>query len=165
MATSNAWLSVMVKSCSTIVKPRNIVKCSWEDNFRSLVEKMDMPKETAINKIQISNNEKFIDPVHVVPESAPLSLCDQFKCMFVCIHTEGAEGAPVSTATPVNALQLLLEKAQEYSLPPKIVSPHGKELRKDQQLYNDIVGKAITICVHYSSIWWWVCIAYHRYII
>ena len=113
MATSNAWLSVMVKSCSTIVKPRNIVKCSWEDNFRSLLEKMDMPKGTAINKIQISSNEKFIDPVHVVPESAPLSLCNQFKCMFVCIHTEGAEGAPVSTATPVNALQLLLEKAQD----------------------------------------------------
>ena len=145
----------MVKAGQEI-KPRKIVKCSWEDSFRSLLEKMDMPEETVIDKIQISSNEKFIDPVHVVPESAPVSLCDQFQCSFVCIHIEAAERVPVSTGTPVNALQVLLQKSHEFVLPPKNVPPHGKELRKDLQLHHDIIGKAYNTC---SSIVVYTCMS------
>ncbi len=84
MATSFAWLSVMVKCNGRVIKPRKVLKCSWEDDFRSLLKMMEMPEQTIVSKIQISNNEKFIDPVHEVPDSGPLSLCDQFGCMFVC---------------------------------------------------------------------------------
>ena len=33
MATSLAWLSILVKCGQDIVKPRTVVKCSWEETF------------------------------------------------------------------------------------------------------------------------------------
>ena len=80
MATSSAWLSILVKRGQDIVKPRTVMKCSWEEMFGALLDKLDLP-ETTIEKVHISANEKFIDPVHVVPIDAPVCLCDPFKCM------------------------------------------------------------------------------------
>ena len=74
MATSFAWLSVMIKQGQNVVKGRTIMKCSWEDTFGSLLEKFDDLSDKSVEKIQISRNESFIDPVHVVPIDAPVSL-------------------------------------------------------------------------------------------
>ena len=41
------------------------MKCSCEDTFGVLFDKLDIPE--TIDKVQISTNEKFTDPVHVVP--------------------------------------------------------------------------------------------------
>ena len=37
MATSSAWLSILVKRGQDIVKPRTVVKCSWEETFGALL--------------------------------------------------------------------------------------------------------------------------------
>ena len=42
------------------------MKCSWEDSFGCILEKLGQPKAT-ITKIEISANEKFADPVDAVP--------------------------------------------------------------------------------------------------
>ena len=72
MAASAAWLSVLVKRGQEVVKPR-CVKCSWEDKFGTLLDQFDGMSECTIEKIQISTNAKFTDPVHIVPIDAPVS--------------------------------------------------------------------------------------------
>ena len=144
MATSSAWLSILVKRGQDIVKPRTVVKCSWEETFGALFDKLDLP-ETTIEKVQISANEKFIDPVHVVPIDAPVCLCDQFKCMHVCISIEAPARRMNSrhTSRP-NAFDVLMAASREIVVPSKLTPPEGKQLRKDQQLCNDLLGRFAT---------------------
>ena len=78
MATFSLWLSVLVKRRQEVVKPRTVVKCSWEDTFGLLLDKLDMT-QVSIELVQIASNEKFSDPVHVIPIDAPVIICDQFK--------------------------------------------------------------------------------------
>ena len=78
MATSNAWLSVTVKS-GLEIKPRKIVKCFWEDSFRSLLEKMDLPEETVIDKIQISI-------LFMCFQSLPHCLCVTSSSVTLCAY-------------------------------------------------------------------------------
>ena len=42
-------------------------------------------EDEIISHITISHDEKFLDS-HDVPPSAPISLCNQFGCMHVCIY-------------------------------------------------------------------------------
>ena len=138
LPTLSAWLSVLIKRGQEIVKPRTVVKYSWEDTFGSLLDKFDMT-EVGIEKVQIAANEKFTDPVHVVPIDAPVIICDQFKCMHVCISIENIERIPASERRP-NAFDVLMASSRDIVLPPKLSPPEGKELRRDQQLYNDLLG-------------------------
>ena len=138
MATLSAWLSVLVKRGQEVIKPRTVVKCSWEDTFGSLLDKLDVT-QVSIELIQIAANEKFTDPVHVVPIDAPVIICDQFKCMHVCITIESMETIHASERRP-NAFCVLMASSRDVVLPPKLSPPDGKELRKDQQLYNNLLG-------------------------
>ena len=74
-----------------------------ENKFAELLVAVDPGlADTPISKISISSNDKFVDPVHEVDISAPLSVSSVSKCHFVCIylkeaiHTfrEDAEEAP-----------------------------------------------------------------------
>ena len=38
-ASTFAWLSVVVKRAENVIKPREILKCSWTDTFGSNVAK------------------------------------------------------------------------------------------------------------------------------
>ena len=67
-----------------MVRSRTVIKCEWNQSFGSLLEQLDGLEET-IEKVEISKNESFMDPVHIVPLDAPVSLCKQFDCSFVCI--------------------------------------------------------------------------------
>ena len=87
LAICSAWLSILVKHGQNIIKTPKVLKGLWEDTFGTLLDKLDMP-ETTIDKIQISSNEKFANPVHMVPIDAPISICNQFKCMHVCFSVE-----------------------------------------------------------------------------
>ena len=87
MTICSAWLSILVKYGQNIIKTPTVVKCLWEDTFGTLLDKLDMP-ETTIDKVQISANEKFANPVHMVPIDAPINICYQFKCMHVCFSVE-----------------------------------------------------------------------------
>ena len=48
------------------IKQRRAVKCSWEDSLGCILEKLGH-LEATITKIEISANEEFADPVHVIP--------------------------------------------------------------------------------------------------
>ncbi len=67
MASSFAWLSVMIKQNQKVVRPRTVVKCSWEDTFEMLLGKLKMQAEITVEKVEICSNEKFVD-AHVVPQ-------------------------------------------------------------------------------------------------
>lgn len=97
--SSFAWLSVTVKKAATTVIPRKIVKASWESAFGELICAVDPDLEKEIIcKVSISKNEKFIDPVHEVDVSAPVSLCNTFGCLNVCFHLEaGSASAPAQS--------------------------------------------------------------------
>ena len=107
-ASTFAWLSV-VKRAENVMKPREIMKSSWTDTFGSLLLKYgsDIQSER-ISHVVISKNEKFIDPCHRVPSDAPLSLCDQFGCMNVCIYLE-------STSVPLTAERTIASVLMERS--------------------------------------------------
>ena len=78
----------------------------------------------------------------IVPIDAPVCLCDQFKCMHVCISVEAPARRMNSrhTSQP-NAFDVLMAASREIVVPSKLTPPEGKQLRKDQQLYNDLLGR------------------------
>ena len=146
MATSSAWVSVVVKSCcgQRILFPRSIVKCSWDDRFGSLLMKVgghDMEGRT-ITRIVIARTEKFIDPTHIVPPDVPIMLCEQFNCFHACLYVEESSGSmeTESASTQRNAFDVLMAATCERVLPQAVEPPEGKQLRSDQQLYNDVLG-------------------------
>ena len=68
---------------------------------------------------------KFTDPVHVAPLDAPVIICDQFKCMHVCISIEDTVRKPPSERQP-NAFEVLMASSRDIVLPNKL-SPPGRE--------------------------------------
>ena len=122
---------MLVKRGQEVVKPRTVVKCSWEDTFGSLLDKLDMT-QVSIELVQIAANEKFTDPVHVVPIDAPVIIYDQLKCMHVCITIESMETIRASEQRP-NAFDVLMASSRDVVLPPKLSPPDGKELQKRTQ--------------------------------
>ena len=85
-AASFAWLSVVVKWVLLTVIPRRVVKTGWENTFGELLAVVEPGfKREVIDKVTISTNERFADPVHEVDVSAPVSVCDIFNYRFVCI--------------------------------------------------------------------------------
>ena len=83
-----------------------MLKCEWNQSFGSLLEQLDGLEET-IEKIEISKNESFVDPV-----DAPVSLCKQFDCSFVCIHIAQRDSVPSDEASMPNALLRLTESSR-----------------------------------------------------
>ena len=101
-SNSFAWLSVTIKNCQE--KAREIVQCPWDSTIGSLLAKIDLKlEEETISHINISKTGNFHDP-HVVPPVAPVSVCEQFNCMHVCIFLR--RHGVVRTPSPL----LLLEQ-------------------------------------------------------
>ena len=110
-SASTAWLSVVIKRGTTVVCPRKIVNVLWESNFGELLMATDsaLEKESVL-KVVISTNKRFIDPVHEVSVTAPIFICDTFKCQFVCIYLRESSDVSVSvqTTNPATGLYLSL---------------------------------------------------------
>ena len=96
-------------------------------------------RDATVEKVQIASNEKFTDPVHVVPLDAPIIICDQFKGMHVGISIEDIVRMSPSERQP-NAFEVLMASSRDIVLPNNLSPPEGKELQRDQQLYNDLIG-------------------------
>ena len=127
------------------IKQKRVVKYSWEDSFGCILEKLDQPEAT-ITKIKISANEKFADPVHAVSPDAPIVLCEQFKCFYVCITMEKVRSRSLSVPSGErNAFDVWMASSHEIVLPSPLTLPEEKELCKDQQMYNDLIGKHLSI--------------------
>ena len=50
MASSFAWLSVLIKQNLKVIRPRTVVKCSWEDTFGMLLGKLEIQAEVTVEK-------------------------------------------------------------------------------------------------------------------
>ena len=101
-------------------------------------------EDEIISRIAITKDEKFVD-THDVPPSAPISLCDQFRCMHVCIYLKGSSEErnwPSRTASSV-----LMAASRERVLPSFISPTSGKTLRSDQKLHNDLIGMQCFECL------------------
>ena len=53
MASSFAWLSVLIKKNQQVIRP----KCSWEDTFEMLPGKLKMQAEITVDKVEICANK------------------------------------------------------------------------------------------------------------
>ena len=53
---------------------------------------------------EVVANERFVDPVHVVDLSAPVSVCNTFKCRFVCMYLKEAAVPSVDTGVHVRCV-------------------------------------------------------------
>lgn len=137
MTTSFAWPSVLGNA---IIKFRTVVKCTWEQTFEGLLQHLGIVDET-VKKVEISRNESFTDPIHIVPLGAPVSLYKQFDCLFVCIYTAAPDTTTSESSMP-NAFQRLMESSRRLLLSEPIPPPGGSRgLRGDQRLHNDLLGK------------------------
>ena len=114
---ASAWLSVMVKRGVACLKPRTIVCCEWTDSFSAVLDKLESYSEETVDKVIISTNEKFVDPCHVVPLTAPVSVCDQFRCNFVCFYLKDSEG--IQAQQQPDAFTILMRSQRDRVLPPK----------------------------------------------
>ena len=116
-SASTTWLSVVIKRGTTVVCPRKIVNVLWESNFGELLMATDsaLEKESVL-KVVISTNERFIDPVHEVSVTAPVLICDTFKCRFVCIYLRESSDVSVSVHTTNPATGLYLSLSLSFSL-------------------------------------------------
>ena len=52
MATSFGWLSVLSKQGNSIIEPRTVVKCTWEQTFEGLLQHLDVVDEN-VEKVEI----------------------------------------------------------------------------------------------------------------
>ena len=139
MAASFAWLSVILKRGLHVVKNRTIVKASWEESLGALVEKVGSEfAHEVIARIVIAKSEEFID-THDIANDAPVSVCQLFKCNHVCVYLENEAREPQAPVR--NAFCVLMASSQELVLPRKLSPPEGKELRADQRLHNDVLGR------------------------
>ena len=150
----NEWLSVVLKRGLVIIKNRVIVQCSCEETFGALVRKVAPElEEERVKRVVISADEKFVD-VHEVAMEAPISVCRLFNCKHCCIYFESADstsGKSVVQVLKKNAFSLLMENARKLHLPSILVPPEGKQLRSDQRLENDLIGKVYCLLFHISS--------------
>ena len=72
----------------------------WESSFGELmIAAAPSLEQKSVLKVMISTNERFIDLVHEVNITAPVSVCDTFKCQFVCIYLRESSDVSVSTRT------------------------------------------------------------------
>ena len=111
--------------------------------FSEFVSKLDkIPEEAVVEKILISKSEKIIDPAHTVSLDTPVIICEQFGCFNVCVILQPQ--VAVARMAGRNASEVLMASAREIVLPPSLAAPDGKQLRSDQRLYNDLLGKLLT---------------------
>ena len=130
-----------------MINPKEILKCSWTDTFGSLAI-------SSQEGYPISKNKNFTDPCRWVPADAPLSLCNLFGCMNVCIYLESTSVS--LTAERRTVTSVLIERSREIVLPqPFSASPEGRTLRANQSLRNNILGDCACItqaCATHTAI-------------
>ena len=83
--------------------------------------------------------KKIIDPANIVSLDTPVIVCEQFGCFNVCVIQ-----VAVAHMAGRNASEVLVASASEIFHPPSFAAPDGKQLRSDQRLYNDLLGKLLT---------------------
>lgn len=79
MALMNAWLSVSMKRDERTIISRNNVKCEWFETPKEIVEHIDRNlSHEVVEKIMVSSNTQFLDPVHEIPLDSPVELLKNY---------------------------------------------------------------------------------------
>ena len=139
---SFAWPSVMVLKGSKVVINRTILKCSWSENFASVLERLGSEYSSElVSKIIISSNDRLVDPAHSVPIDAPINILETYGCHYICYNVceEAIQGQSQANEAR-NAATVLMQRARQLVLPPSITpSSDSEPLRADHTLRNDII--------------------------
>ena len=126
MASSSiAWLSILVKRQQSVLQNRRVVKVNWEDPFSLLLAGTGFETEL-VSKVIISKHESFVDPVHTVPLDAPVILCSQFNCLYVCFYLR-------SNSDNVSC------SAAEITLPKPVIH-EGRTLKANERSRSDVIS-------------------------
>ena len=138
---SFAWPSVMVLKGSRLLVGRTILKCSWDENFASVLERLGTEYSSElVSKITISSNERMVEPAHTVPLDGPIKLLETYGCHYICynLFEETVVGAEASKTR--NVATVLMESTRQLVQPP-IVTPssNSEQLRADHALRNDVI--------------------------
>ena len=65
--------------CPSNEVDRKIVKCEWTDTFGAIVERVDPSLSHAVvEKVLVSSNAQFLDPVHEIPLDGPVELLKDY---------------------------------------------------------------------------------------
>ncbi len=102
-----------------------------------------IPEEAVVEKILISKSEKLLDPSHIVSLDTLIAVCEQFGCFNVCVILQHQAPVAHTAGTGRNACEILMANAREIILPPPLAAPDGRQLRSDQRVYNDLLGKPL----------------------
>ena len=76
---------------------KNCKCCMGKQLWWALDGNRQCSQKESVFKVVISTNEHFIDPAHEVSITAPVLICDTFKCQFVCIYLRESSNVSVST--------------------------------------------------------------------
>ena len=76
--------------------------------------------------------------------------------MFASLEEKGETRFLSVPSEERNDFDILMASSHKIELPLMLPPPEGKELRKDQQLYNDLIGMYLTFYIHCLNI----CIYY-----
>ena len=134
---ANAWLSIIARKGAVVVYPRTIRCQQWSDTFGMVIQNIGFDEEL-VEKVLIANNEKFVDPCHIVQLNSPVSLCHQFNCSHICYNLLEQPNKIAVINERQNAFTILMNSQRERLLPEKggtqycsyvykeILSLHGK---------------------------------------
>ena len=120
---SFVWPSVMVHKGSRLLVARTLLKCSWNKNFASVLERLEIEYSSElVSKITISSNERMVEPAHTEPLDAPIKIIEIYGCHYICynLFEKTVRGAEASDTR--NVATVLMESARELVQPP-IVTP------------------------------------------
>lgn len=138
---SFAWPSVLVLRGSRVVLDRTIVKCYWNENFASVLERFGTEYSSErVSRIVISSNERLVEPAHTVPLDAPIKLLETYGCHYVCYYLEEQSVGASKAHETRNVATVLMQSARQLIQPP-ISTPasDSEQLRGDHALRNDFI--------------------------
>ena len=140
-SASMAWPSIMVLRGTTVVVGRTVLKCTWNENFGSVLERLGGGfSNELVSSVLISSNERFVEPTHTVPLDAPIKLLEMYGCYYICYKLV-EDTTNVSVASDSRNVATVLMQSARQLVQPSIITPtlSSDQLRGDHSLRNDIV--------------------------
>lgn len=134
---SFAWPSILVLRGSRIVVDRTVLKCTWNENFGSVLERLGGGfSSELVSSVLISSNERLVEPTHIVPLDAPIKLLETYRCHYICYNLV-EDTVNVTVASDRNVATVLMETARQLVLP--LPASSSVQLRGDHAIRNVII--------------------------
>ena len=126
-----------------MIVSQKIVRAECTNTLGEILVKVDRSfVDRSVEKVVASKNERFIDPVHEIPPTAPALLCEQYgnNLSYQLMGTEQESTTVTSVQSEGrNAFDVLMGNRHVRLQPTKISPKPGGELCGDFKLRNAIV--------------------------